>query len=33
MSLLSVPFRIHDVRRFPLCLFDPTHAQPGYAAQ
>lgn len=33
MSIPPDAFRIHDVRRYPLCLFNPTHALDGYAPQ
>ncbi|WP_238891406.1 hypothetical protein [Achromobacter insuavis] len=33
MSIQPDTFRIHDIRRYPLCLFDPAQVHPGYAAQ
>lgn len=33
MSLSPDAFRIHDVRRHPLCVFNPANAQAGYAPQ
>lgn len=33
MSLSPDAFRIHDVRRHPLCIFNPAHAPDGYAPQ